>query len=551
MIPAVIYASKSTEDRRGSIGTQLDDCRTLAAREGWEVIAEFKDEDRSAYHGNRGPGLAQAKQTAIDHAPCVLVVQDVDRLARGAGDAPGAADHLGELFFQLRRQQVKIWSVRSGEIDSLRAVVEGERAHGESERKAQAVSAGMRRRAAQRGKLPGGHRPYGYKWVFELIDGQRVGSLEVVPAEADVVRRVYEDTVNGASQKAIAQALTREHIPTALGRSRWSDSSIGKMLRNPLYKGMVHVFGEDFPGAHEPIVSDDLWNRAAAIREATARTKGHGGGRRATGSHLFTRGLLHCGSCGSSMLAVTKPNRTGGTYEVYMCSGRRADATTCQQGPIARAAVDDAMLRELLRRWVDLDETRDRLRAQLEAAAAVAAQTLAQAERDEQQTEARLARVQRAFQDGFLDAADYRDQAAGLREERGAARAALAQAREHARQAEARPERVDAESALLRHLAELRQRVSEGLRDAAGLDGLRRLLHHTFEEVKYMPMTDADFAAALGWAAIDPEASDYLVPVLSERILEGIDDDTTSPALRRPALPLHTEVETAHVGLTR
>src|SRR5262245_7709590 len=104
---AVIYAAKSTEDRKGSIATQLKDARALAEREGWEVVGEYQDEGFSAYHGNRGAGLEKAKEAAIKAAAggakCLLVVQHSDRLARGAGDAPGAADHLGELYFQLRR----------------------------------------------------------------------------------------------------------------------------------------------------------------------------------------------------------------------------------------------------------------------------------------------------------------------------------------------------------------------------------------------------------------------------------------------------------------
>ena len=60
--------------------------------------------------GNRGPGLEQAKaravSTAAEHGRCVLVAQDADRFARGAGDAPGAADHLGEVYFAMKRQGV-------------------------------------------------------------------------------------------------------------------------------------------------------------------------------------------------------------------------------------------------------------------------------------------------------------------------------------------------------------------------------------------------------------------------------------------------------------
>src|SRR4051812_38013034 len=86
---AVLYAAKSTQDPHGSIATQLEDGRALAARNGWEVLAEHSDEGFSAYSGNRGPGLAAAvaaaETAAAAHGGCYLIVQHSDRLARGDG----------------------------------------------------------------------------------------------------------------------------------------------------------------------------------------------------------------------------------------------------------------------------------------------------------------------------------------------------------------------------------------------------------------------------------------------------------------------------------
>ena len=95
--PAVLYAAKSTEDKRGSIPGQLKATRANAESEGRRVLGEgYQDEGFSAYSGNRGPGLEQAKQAAItaatEHGEAELWVQHSDRIARGAGDAPGAAD---------------------------------------------------------------------------------------------------------------------------------------------------------------------------------------------------------------------------------------------------------------------------------------------------------------------------------------------------------------------------------------------------------------------------------------------------------------------------
>src|SRR4051812_3371404 len=106
--PCIIYAAKSTEDVHGSIETQVTDCRGLAECKGWKVVGEFSDEGFSAYRGNRGPDLERAKRAAVEAAQrageAFLLAQHSDRFARGAGDKPNAADHLGELWFAMRRQ---------------------------------------------------------------------------------------------------------------------------------------------------------------------------------------------------------------------------------------------------------------------------------------------------------------------------------------------------------------------------------------------------------------------------------------------------------------
>jgi DNA invertase Pin-like site-specific DNA recombinase len=56
-VRAAIYCAKSTEDRNASLPEQLDDCRQMAAENGWTIVGEFSDEKFSAYSGNRAPGL--------------------------------------------------------------------------------------------------------------------------------------------------------------------------------------------------------------------------------------------------------------------------------------------------------------------------------------------------------------------------------------------------------------------------------------------------------------------------------------------------------------
>jgi DNA invertase Pin-like site-specific DNA recombinase len=483
-IAAVIYAAKSTTDVRGSIPTQLEDCRRMAEREGWEIAAEHQDEAYSAYHGDRGPGLAaawsMASELAAEHGRAVLVAQHSDRFSRGDGLQ---ATHLAEWYFRARRAGVELRSVEDDSTftNPLLAVALGERNAEDSRRKAAAVKAGMRRRA-ERGKLAGGPRPFGYRWVGPKLEKH----LEVVPAEAEIVRRVYEDTMSGASQMALARALMQEGVPTATGKRNWTQSSVRNILVNQLYMGKVEQTGEVFDGEHDAIVSEETWLAAKAVRDAAARAKGNGGGRNWKGPHLLTRGLLKCGRCGSSMIP-RPPDRKRERTGYYVCEGRRyKGAEFCDQPYLRQEEVDLAILSELSQRYLDIEQMRERLRAKLAADEVIAAEVLADAEREGNRAKAALTRIERDYIEGRITADQWNRLGAKLITEAKATTAAAERAHEQvARLQQNRPD--DAEEAVLRQMAELRAGVLGRTDKPPSLDALRRTLRQLFEAIIYWP----------------------------------------------------------------
>jgi hypothetical protein len=263
----VICAAKSTQDRNASIPEQIVDARGMAVDNDWTIAGEFSDENFSAcsaYSGNRGPGLESAKTCAIQAAKdtgqiAMLIAQAHDRFARGAGDAPGAPRSLGEIWHELRR--LNVWLRTVEDDDELRdeesvAAAIGRRAHIDSKRKSRAVSKGLRRRAADRGKLSGGPRPYGYRW--EGPTGEKI--LVIVPAEAAVVTASYVATIAGVSQRALARSLNADRIPTVNGKA-WLQATLGRLLANPIYRGQIRHAGQVYDGAHEAIITADLWDQ--------------------------------------------------------------------------------------------------------------------------------------------------------------------------------------------------------------------------------------------------------------------------------------------------
>lgn len=474
---AVIYAAKSTADEHGSIPTQLADCRAMAERKGWEVVGEYKDEAKSAFTGDRGAELAAALAECERLSPCALIVQHSDRLARG--DAKQAR-HLIEVVLWALKHDVQLLSVQDpeilagGDMALLLGAIGGMRNHQDSKRKGLAVSAGHRRRAADRGKpFRGGRRTFGYRWID---DSRTDGHFEPVPKEAAIVREMFDRALNGASAKAIARWLGDEGVEsTAPGKLLNRPSTIGRMLSNPTYAGRVPYKGEVFPGAHEAIVDPAVFDRVQALRSSPSR---QAGGRPPKGQHLLTRGLLRCGKCGAAMIPMTRQSQT------YECFTRMNEGTDrCDQKPVRRELVDDALLSDLLTHFVDLEETKRRIEERMTADLSVAHETLNDAQGEVLRKQESIGRVERDYLDGKLAVEKWERFEAKLTAELDGAQEALLRAQGHVTEVEQADDLRDAEEALLRLLADLRAAATGGLEHAPNLAALRTILLDMFERI--------------------------------------------------------------------
>ena len=494
---AVVYAAKSTEDKHGSIPTQLEDCRARAAREGWSVVAEYQDEAMSAYSGDRGPDLARAmakcEQLAVEHGTCALIVQHSDRLARGDGKT---ARHLVEVALWALKHDVRLVSVQDpemlpeGELALLLSTIGGMRNHQDSKRKSLSVKDGMRRRAA-RGVPTGGAPPFGYRW--------RDGQLVPVPAEAEVVRRIYDDWINGLTQRALARALNAAGVPPARS-GHWTQGMISRVLANPLHTGRFRYLGDVLPGTHEPIISQAVWEHAQQVRATSVRQTG---GRWPDGGHLLVKGVLRCGRCGSAM--IPRKGRPGGGRDRYECRGRVEHGRAfCDQPAIRRELVDVPFLDNLTDHYIDWEASKRRIEERAAQDLVIAREAARQDDAEVQRSEARLAQIKRGWQDRVLDDDEYREQRDEVSGELEAACAALERSQAHVERIEQTGVSGDAEQHLLDQLATIKRAVADGVTRAPSLNALRNVIGQIFESVELGewqgagdPYAAADFCEAL------------------------------------------------------
>jgi DNA invertase Pin-like site-specific DNA recombinase len=229
-----------------------------------------------------------------------------------------------------------------------------------------------------------GQPPFGYR--SGRADNRRV--LEVVPEQADVVRRIFAGVAT-SSLTDVAAALERDGIvaPTAQGWTRYVVREI--VLRAKVYLGMVVSGVDERPGRHEPIITPEL-HRAAIVG---MRSRDRGGRKASAGRTYLLTGVLVC-ACGRRM--VGHYGRGGRGYYWCRVCGR----------PMVRAAELDDVVLEAIRTYRVTPATMDAARAELQARLAGPADD--STGRARRRLEGRLANLRKQHGWGDVDDATYR-----------------------------------------------------------------------------------------------------------------------------------------------
>ena len=166
-----------------------------------------------------------------------------------------------------------------------------------------------------------------------LILGYRFqnGQFVVVPEEAEIVKRIFREYLDGLGATAIMKGLNEDGILTRLGKP-WRIEGILKILRNYNYTGnliLQKTYRENHltkrkmknngekpqyhaVGTHEAII--DLATFEAVQEELARRSEHYSGKKPSTVTYPFTR-LIVCANCGKHY-----KRKTTATGIVWICS---------------------------------------------------------------------------------------------------------------------------------------------------------------------------------------------------------------------------------------
>lgn len=129
--------------------------------------------------------------------------------------------------------------------------------------------------AVKEGNYIGTNPPYGYQ---KISPSPKIHTLEIIQEEAEIVKLIYKLYLENHGSAYISAELNRMGIPTKRG-SQWEQSSINKILTNPLYCGKISWKTKSgiavYQGKHEPIISEELFNKAQIKRKTNPVAQFH------------------------------------------------------------------------------------------------------------------------------------------------------------------------------------------------------------------------------------------------------------------------------------
>ncbi|MEE0698317.1 MAG: stage V sporulation T C-terminal domain-containing protein [Oscillospiraceae bacterium] len=298
----------------------------------------FEDRDRSGYTFEQREGYQAMRRELMAHRLDILVIKDFSRFSRR--NSRGLVE-----LEDLRDAGVRIISIGDAidfpnDDDWLKIQFQfliNEMPVTDTSKKVKSVI----RRRQEDGKWICA-APYGY-----IVNKKQ--QFEVVPVEAEIVRRIYRLYIDGWGYKKIANTLTDEGIPTprmaererkiAEGeeyrrsvKSAWSIATVQGILDNDFYIGTLRqgkytrakINGRDIlrdeveqiviENHHQPIIDYRTFATVRALREKRAKYNYRGV---KINENVYS-GFLECGDCGAPMFALSrrdlKPAYTCGTY---------------------------------------------------------------------------------------------------------------------------------------------------------------------------------------------------------------------------------------------
>lgn len=329
---AYCRVSTDEKDQRNSLVAQkMFFQRYFNLHSNWTNAGIFADEGLSGTSLEKRDDfnrmIFEARRGNID----IILTKEVSRFSRNV-------QHLLNIVEELRKNGVYIWFLsddinteRNDYREKLTQIATN--AEQESLRTSNRVRWGQQQQM-QLGVVFGRKEMYGYNIVK---DENGIQHFEIVPEEAEVIKKIFEWFASGEGTHRIGRRLEQQGITTKRYKNGWSNTVILRILRNEKYVGdlaqgktytpdpLTHKkkynTGESYRyyiTDHHPesaIIDRDLWNKVKKILEEKVPCEEI---KAKHSNRYWTSGKVYCGLCGGRYVSYVKKQKNV-PYRAWVC----------------------------------------------------------------------------------------------------------------------------------------------------------------------------------------------------------------------------------------
>lgn len=252
-INAVLYirVSSTQQVEEGcSLETQEKILRQYCEVMDWKVEEVYKDKGVSGKRINR-PSLQRMFKDIKKGKIQKVVILKLDRISRNTKDILDITEELETSNVSLVCVKDNIdTSTAAGKL--MRTVLSAIAQFESDIAKERTLT--VKEELARQGRFVGGCIPYGYDYNKDTRE------FSINEAEAEIVERIFNQYLQGATPYRIASELNAEGVPTKRG-GKWQVNQVLTILNNSFYTGVLEWQGIINKESHEGIITERIFRK--------------------------------------------------------------------------------------------------------------------------------------------------------------------------------------------------------------------------------------------------------------------------------------------------
>lgn len=309
-----IYVRVSTTNQAEegySIEEQKDKLSSYCNIKDWSVYKIYTDGGFSGSNTER-PALEQLIRDAKKKLFDTVLVYKLDRLSRSQKDTLYLIEDVfiknGIEFLSLQENFDTSTPFGKAMIGLLSVFAQLER-----EQIKERMQLGKLGRAKSGKSMMWARTSYGYDYHRET------GTVTINPVQSLAIKFIFEQYLSGRSITKLRDDLNDKY-PKEID---WNYRAVRMILANPVYCGYNQYKGQVYPGNHDPIITEEDFNKTQEelkIRQNTAAEKFN---PRPFQAKYMLSGIAQCGYCGAPLTITLGTKRKDGSRNIrYQCKNR-------------------------------------------------------------------------------------------------------------------------------------------------------------------------------------------------------------------------------------